>query len=158
MFAEGGYATTEPRDFEGDASNGGIPDDHHQIYYPKLLQQQEMPLSVCRAASVRTLTHKLVYRTDPTDADHDSELYDLVSDPLELANVYGNASYAAVQAELKNKLFLWYMHTSDVTPWLEDPRSGNMPFNPTAPAGSTKGKAFDVAADTADVGAGMTWH
>ena len=99
---------------------------------------------------VRTLTHKLVFRTDPTDADHDSELYDLVADPLELSNVYGNASYAAVQAALKEKLFLWFMQTSDVTPWLEDPRGGNMPFGPHA-AAAQGGKAHDVAADTPSI-------
>ena len=64
VFSEGGYATNEPRDFEGDASTGGLGPSTG-IYYPKLKQQQEQPLSVCRAASVRTLTHKLVFRTDP---------------------------------------------------------------------------------------------
>ena len=48
VFAEGGYGTNEPRDFEGDVSTGGIPSKGN-IYYPKLLQQQERPLSVCRA-------------------------------------------------------------------------------------------------------------
>lgn len=86
VFAEGGYATNEPRDHEGDPSNGGIPSPK-EIYYPKALQQQQEPLSVCRAASVRTLTHKLVLRTDPTAKDHCSELYDLVKDPLELTNM-----------------------------------------------------------------------
>ena len=64
VFAEGGYATNEPRDFEGDASTGGLGPTTG-IYFPKLRQQQEQPLSVCRSASVRTLTHKLIYRTDP---------------------------------------------------------------------------------------------
>ena len=110
-----GYATNEPRDFEGDGEdqNGGVG-PASGIYYPKMLQQQEVPLSVCRSvfdtkssslrcpdrfaqllpthgeiillsfeqASVRTLTHKLVMRTDPTSPDHYSELYDLVADPL----------------------------------------------------------------------------
>jgi len=156
VFAEGGYATNEPRDFEGDPSTGGTG-SRTAIYYPKLMQQQEHPLSVCRAASVRTLTHKLVFRTDPTDADHDSELYDLVADPLELSNVYGNASYAAVQAALKEKLFLWFMQTSDVTPWLEDPRGGNMPFGPHA-AAAQGGKAHDVAADTPSIDRAHVWH
>jgi choline-sulfatase len=157
VFAEGGYATNEPRDFEGDPSTGGTGSPT-AIYYPKMMQQQEHPLSVCRAASVRTLTHKLVFRTDPTDADHDSELYDLVADPLELSNVYGNASYAAVQAALKEKLFLWFMQTSDVTPWLEDPRGGNMPFGPHATAAQHGGKPHDVAADTPSIDRAHVWH
>ena len=41
VFAEGGYATNEPRDFEGDASSGGIGRPG-EIYYPKLKQQQEL--------------------------------------------------------------------------------------------------------------------
>ena len=123
VFAEGGYATNEPRDFEGYDSLPGKT----SIYYPKALQQQEKPLSVCRAASVRTGTHKLVRRTDPTDPDHDSELYDLSKDPLELKNLYGDPAYAAVQADLASKLFLWYMQTSDVTPWLEDKRANFPP-------------------------------
>ena len=174
VFAEGGYATNEPRDFEGDPSQGGVGNPN-QIYYPKMLQQQEKPLSVCRAASVRTLSHKLVYRTDPTDADHDSELYDLAADPLEMVNVYNNGSYAAVQADLKNRLFLWYMQTSDVTPWLEDPRSGNLPFpfpphraqQATAKGGVLQAHSWerhqaaymhDVAADTAESLKDVVWH
>ncbi|GMH95835.1 hypothetical protein TL16_g13242 [Triparma laevis f. inornata] len=47
VFAEGGYGTNEPRDFEGDSSNGGIPAIDTD-YYPKVLQEQEHPLSVCR--------------------------------------------------------------------------------------------------------------
>ena len=57
---------------------------------------------------VRTSTHKLVFRSDPTDADHDSELYDLVNDPRELMNVYKNSEYSEIKNELKEKLFLWY--------------------------------------------------
>eukprot|EP01044_Picomonas_judraskeda_P013448 COSAG03_NODE_2034_length_3199_cov_1282.360000_5_plen_143_part_00 len=45
-----GYATNEPRDFEGDNEdqNGGVGPPTG-IYYPKMLQQQEQPLSVCRS-------------------------------------------------------------------------------------------------------------
>ncbi|KAK3265502.1 hypothetical protein CYMTET_25817 [Cymbomonas tetramitiformis] len=160
VYAEGGYSTHEPRDFEGDASTGGIPRPK-SVYYPKLLQQQEKPLSVCRASSVRTLTHKLIFRTDPLDADHHSELYDLAQDPQELRNVYGLPEYAQVQADLKNKLFLWFMQTSDVTPWVEDPRSGlpdipkaDTPVihnTPTSPARNLpSGFPFDATADTSE--------
>jgi choline-sulfatase len=123
VYAEGGYSTHEPRDFEGAACQNAThkADD---VYYPKSMQQQLQPLSVCRAASVRTLTHKLVFRTDPLDEDHYSELYDLVADPLELVNVYGVDQYRAVQDALKSKLFLWLMQTSDVTPWYLDDRNG----------------------------------
>ena len=46
---------------------------------------------------VRTSTHKLVFRSDPTDADHDSELYDLVKDPRETKNVYKDEAYKDVR-------------------------------------------------------------
>ena len=143
VFAEGGYGTNEPRDFEGDVSTGGIPSKGN-IYYPKLLQQQERPLSVCRAAMVRTTTHKLIVRTDPTtDMEHECELYDLVNDPRETRNVYGNTSYSTVQAELKDRLFMWYMQTADVTPWLEDNRHGGLPWPPKKDA-----LPVDVYSDT----------
>ena len=133
VFAEGGYATNEPRDNEGAPLNWPIPHDPKQIYYPKSKQQLEQPLSVCRAASVRTSTHKLILRTDPTSPQHHSELYDLVSDPRELYNVYGNTSYTQVTAELTQKLFLWYMQTSDVSPYVPDDRNGgpNFPWPPS---------------------------
>eukprot|EP00927_Polykrikos_kofoidii_P011344 TRINITY_DN14799_c0_g1_i1.p1 TRINITY_DN14799_c0_g1~~TRINITY_DN14799_c0_g1_i1.p1 ORF type:complete len:542 (+),score=50.82 TRINITY_DN14799_c0_g1_i1:49-1674(+) len=134
VFAEGGYSTLEPRDAEGDPSQGPFPQPSF-IYYPKLLQQQQHPLSVMRAASVRTMTHKLVVRSDPTEVDWCSELYDLNSDPLEMQNLYNNESYAGVKADLKQKLFQWFMWTSDVTPWQEDPRNGGYPW-PSAPTDS----------------------
>jgi len=122
-----------------------------------MLQQQEAPISVCRAASVRTTTHKLIFRTDPTDADHDSELYDLVADPKELTNLYGNPTSVTVQAELKNQLFLWYMQTSDVTPWLEDPRQGK--WNPPADGYEQRRAAFfDVGADTVERPGRVLYH
>ena len=63
-------------------------------------------------------------------------------------------SFAVVQAQLKEKLFLWFMQTSDVTPWLEDPRGGDMPFGPHTAAG----KPADVAADTAPIEQLHVWH
>ena len=146
VFAEGGYSTHEPRDFEGDSCQNTTL-KVSDVYYPKSMQQQLQPLSVCRAASVRTLTHKLVFRTDPLDEDHHSELYDLVADPLELVNLYGVDSYRPVQESLKSKLFLWLMQTSDVTPWNLDNRNGwpNNPLQHMAGGGSF---VMDATQDT----------
>lgn len=122
-FAEGGYSTHEPRDFEGrcsDSTTGCAQPG--AIYYPKEKQEQEVPLSVCRAAMVKSSTHKLVLRSDPQALDHYSELYDLQADPLEMHNVYGNVTYASAEAGLKTQLMLWLLQTSDVTPWHEDSR------------------------------------
>jgi len=130
VYAEGGYSTREPRDFEGDDSSGGMPEDGTD-YYPKNLQQQEVPLSVCRAVMIRTLEYKLIYRSDWSDTDHDSELYDLRADPNELTNVYNVDEYRSIRDQLKMELLEWYMLTSDVTPWVEDDRNGEcFPFPP----------------------------
>lgn len=154
VFSEGGYSTHEPRDSEGDPANGGIGPKAF-IYYPKLLQQQEKPLSVCRAVSVRTLTHKLVLRTDPLDGDHCSELYDLQADPQELHNLYNQPQHEKVQAGLTQRILRWMMTTSDVTRWTLDPRSGGYPWNPKrddldvgAGGGRGSGIPVDVAVDT----------
>jgi len=113
VFTEGGYATNEPRDFEG---HDGLPSRASDYWYKEALEMA-VPLSVCRAVSVRNLTHKLVFRSDPADPDHSSELYDLVRDPYELSNKYGDAAYALLRAELKEEILRWLVQTSDVTPW-----------------------------------------
>ena len=77
----------------------------------------EGPLAGCRSVAVRNLTHKLVVRSDPLDADHDSELYDLVADPYELQNVSADPAFAPLKAELKDKMLNWLVQTSDITPW-----------------------------------------
>ena len=149
VFSEGGYSTNEPRDFEGNPINGGVPSEGN-IYYPKLLQQQEKPLSVCRAVSIRTMKYKLIIRTDPTSPQHFNELYDLTKDPKELHNVYYNndISYKDIITNLKQQIFEWYMFTSDVTPWSIDPRSGNMPYP------SSRRLPIDIGEDTIDVRGG----
>ena len=116
-FAEGGYPTTAPRSHEGNCADpvtGAGTCTPGTIYYPKAYQEWHEPLTVANAAMVRTHTHKLVRRSDVLDRDHDSELYDLAADPRELVNVYDNASYAGVRAQLSTMLLEWYMQTSDV--------------------------------------------
>ena len=133
VFSEGGFSnTTDWRDLEGSSVHGGLG-PKEGIYSPKLAQEQEQPLSTCRAASVRTLSHKLVLRSDPSvDASTDlgNELYDLAADPREETNVYGEPAYAAAQAELEKRLLRWYLETADVTPWAIDPRDGGYPWPP----------------------------
>jgi arylsulfatase A-like enzyme len=150
VFAEGGYGTLEPRDLEGDCADPlKAPDcNPGSIYYPKAYQEFHEPLTVCRSAMVRTGTHKLVRRSDVLDTDHDSELYDLAADPLELVNVYDNASYAGVRAELSEALFAWYLTTSDViqmpfvSPYGADELPREMPSgNWTTSGGRGRGRA-----------------
>jgi choline-sulfatase len=116
VFAEGGYDRHEPHCFEGKPADG-VAADPNAIYYPKAMQQQEHPLSVCRAAMIRTGTHKLVRRPDGRH-----ELYDLVADPLECNNAYGDPDLQSVRAELLERMLDWYIHTADVVPHDADPR------------------------------------
>jgi choline-sulfatase len=124
VFAEGGFASFEPRDLESDCDQPHKPcAPVGSNYYPKLLQQQEHPESVARAIMVRSKTHKLIWRNDPEYGEKDCELYDLTKDPKELSNKYDDPDYADVQSELKDNLLMWLSQTSDVTPELKDDRA-----------------------------------
>ncbi len=117
VFAEGGYDTHEPHCFEGRWSDYDLPRDPNHIYWPKGLQQQEHPESVCRSVMIRTGRHKLIRRTSGF-----AELYDLQDDPQELTNVYDDSRYDPVRRQLESDLVDWYIHTSDAVPIGEDSR------------------------------------
>lgn len=122
VFCEGGYDTFEPHcseAYEGElhAKRNIAMRSPENIYYPKILQQKEHPESVCRTVMIRTLKYKYVQRTSG-----DNELYDLINDPQELHNCYGEKEYAAIQQELKEQLLMWYLKTSDTVPYVDDPR------------------------------------
>ena len=117
VFCEGGYARHEPHCFEGRSDRDQFARSERHIYYPKGLQQQKHPDSVGRATMIRTATHKLVHR--PTGV---GELYDLVDDPRELRNRFGDTALAEVQQNLTQRLLDWFIQTSDVTPFAQDPR------------------------------------
>ena len=136
IYAEGGFSTNEPKTFEGQS----LPPEHPlyfnhiggnktNIYGPKGQQQQDNPLSVCRAVMVRNLKYKLVLRSDPSlinndgsTINHSCELYDYRNDPFELKNIYGDKDYRDVQNQLEKHLLTWFLNTSDVTKGNEDPR------------------------------------
>jgi len=113
-FAEGGYDTHERHCFEDPIKFGWTPED---LYYQKALLQQTHPDSVARSVMVRDATHKLIYRTTGQ-----SELYDMQQDPRELCNIYDKPEAADVRQRLERRLLDFYLHTSDVTPFDEDPR------------------------------------
>ncbi len=117
VYCEGGYDPHEPHCFEGRAEIGGIWVSPTHIYYPKGAQQQEYPASVCRSTMLRTLEYKLVRRTSGLN-----ELYDLIADPCELNNVYDEAAYTAVRAELESRMLDWYIHTADAVETEAHPR------------------------------------
>lgn len=120
IYAEGGYNPNEPQCFEGYAARMAQNKDKDVpsfIYYPKFLQQQEHPESVCRTVMMRTLKRKLIYRS----ADI-IEFYDLEKDPLELKNEVANPRYQAEISSMKSQLLDWYIATSDTVPMDDDNR------------------------------------
>jgi choline-sulfatase len=117
VYAEGGYDAHEPHCFEGRQARFDIPADVKGIYYPKGLQQQERPESVCRSTMIRTLDHKLIRRSTGVN-----ELYDMRDDPRELDNLYYDESYAQVTSKLEDRMLDWYVRTADAVPFDRDPR------------------------------------
>ncbi len=111
VFCEGGYDTREPHCFEG-TENFAIFLTEGTIYYPKMIQQQEKPGSVCRGVMMRNSRYKLNVRTNG-----ENELYDMQEDPDELVNLYSQPQYAQTINELQSRMLTWLIHTSDVVPW-----------------------------------------
>lgn len=114
VYCEGGYDTHEPWCFEPECFKGTYL-EHPQVegtdYYPKCLQQQEEPDTVCRVIMQRYKQWKLMVRTNGQN-----ELYNMATDPLEADNLYGQPEYAKIQNEMTQKLLNWLIHTSDVVP------------------------------------------
>lgn len=110
VFCEGGYDEREPHCFEGTPKFRYfmVPGS---IYYPKMIQQQEAPKSVCRTVMMRTPKYKLNIRTDG-----DNELYDMENDPRELNNIYSEPSMASTVQALKDQMLVWLIGTSDTVP------------------------------------------
>ncbi|MEM7537085.1 MAG: sulfatase-like hydrolase/transferase [Chloroflexota bacterium] len=116
-YCEGGYATHEPHCFEGKAERDPFARDESHIYFPKGKQQQDYPDSVGRDVSMKSMSHRLVYRPTGT-----CELYDVQTDPQELNNLYGQVDVADVQQSMESEMLRWLVQTSDVTPFETDPR------------------------------------
>ena len=92
------------------------------LYYPKVRLQHDHPDSICRAAMIRTLTHKLTVRSNG-----ENELYDLLNDPDELHNRYDSPDLAVVRTSLEKQMLEWYIKTSDVVPTDYDSRGFHVP-------------------------------
>lgn len=121
VFAEGGYDPHQPHCFEGRMVGRGashaIFGDPSQIYYPKGLQQQEQPESVCRATMIRWQDFKLIRRSAGVH-----ELYNMAEDPQELHNLYHDAAHGHIRQTLETHMLDWYIHTADVITKQECPR------------------------------------
>ena len=119
VFCEGGYDPREPHCSEGTLR----PSTRHLlepefIYYPKCIQQQEHPESVCRSIMMRTGRYKLVRRSL---GPH--EFYDLQADPNELINRYDDEAFRETIRDMERQMLDWYLATSDIVPMEENNRS-----------------------------------
>ena len=119
VFCEGGYDPREPHCSEGTLR----PSTRHLleptfIYYPKCIQQQEHPESVCRSVMMRTGRYKLVRRSL---GPH--EFYDLRADPDELVNRYQDEAFRETIRDMERQMLDWYLTTSDIVPMEENHRS-----------------------------------
>lgn len=118
VYCEGGYGTGESQCSEGvDKPETIWMQDPSNIYYPKYRQQKEHPASVDRAVMARNSHYKLVRR-----ASGEHEFYDLVADPGELHNLYGNDRYTKVCRQMEQQMLDWYLRTADTAPIQSDAR------------------------------------
>ncbi|MGI6578462.1 MAG: sulfatase-like hydrolase/transferase [Eubacteriales bacterium] len=116
VYCEGGYDM-----FERHVHELLRPTPMHipgAIYYPKSLQQDKHPESVCRTVMMRNNRYKFVVRTNG-----ENELYDMDNDPLEYENLYCIDEYKELVVELKDKMLTWMISTSDVVPHDKGPSS-----------------------------------
>jgi arylsulfatase A-like enzyme len=116
VFCEGGRLRGERHCMELEASNGGTTSANP--YWPRLcLQARDDVMYHGKAAMCRTHEYKYVRRVYESD-----ELYDLRRDPGETRNVVNEPAYAAVAAQLRDRLLTWYQETCDVVPFDGDRR------------------------------------
>jgi len=101
---------------------GAAPPDWQRSFYYRYWDHGGH--NVCAHYGLRTMTHKLVYFHPPEATwrsavnpeprvDPYWELFDLVRDPNELHNVYGDPKYASLQTQLKHKLESLQQHYGD---------------------------------------------
>lgn len=118
VFCQGGRLQGEDQATELESLQR-YADPKESQYWPRLALQtsDEQPWHT-KATMCRTGEFKYVRRHDEQD-----ELYDLSNDPQEQHNVIGDPQYAAVLAQLKERMLTWYMETSDVVPFDMDHRA-----------------------------------
>ncbi len=92
------------------------------IYAPKAALQRARPELVGTAMVLRTSDHTYVHRRYEND-----ELYDRRVDPAETDNLIGRTDMAGLASALRDALFGWLADTSDVIPWVSDPRFPEIP-------------------------------
>ena len=117
-YSEGGYNISDHQLFEKVDSG---------IYKHKSEIQHELPHLVGKAECIRTQNWSYIYRHDGQD-----ELYNRLEDPAETINLLAskhieNNELDEVVKQLRNEMFNWLVETSDVIPWVRDPRFPEIP-------------------------------
>jgi choline-sulfatase len=109
VYAEGGSIPPRP---------GIWPVRGPESIYHKMAEvRQEHPECQSPTTMLRNARYKLIYRRDDQ-----CELYDMQEDPRELCNLYDDPAHADVRDALQTQLLDWYLDTSTVHSWEEDPR------------------------------------
>ncbi len=117
VFCEGGRLLGERQAMEIE-SLAAYENPQESQYWPRItLQTSDEEPWHTKAAMCRTRDFKYVRRHYELD-----ELYDLRKDPHERHNVIDEPAYAAVLAQLKERMLTWYMETCDVVPFDADQR------------------------------------
>jgi choline-sulfatase len=116
-FSEGGYNVYEPQAFEP-----RMPGP----YAPKANLENDKPLTVQRAAAIKTRDFTFIARPHGQ-----SELYDRRRDPMETRNLIDNAQHRRTLTDMQQRLLGWYVETTGVPPNIKDPRD-TPPFTKTA--------------------------
>jgi arylsulfatase A-like enzyme len=115
VFCEGGRRQGEVQAMELES---GCAADSANLYWPRaILQADDTHPYHRKAVMVRTDRFKYVYRSAEQD-----ELYDLVRDPQELTNRIDDPTYAAIAAQLRERMLDWLVETADVVPRSIDKR------------------------------------
>ena len=117
-YSEGGFNISDHQLFEKVDSG---------IYKHKSEIQHELPHLVGKAECIRTQNWSYIYRHDGQD-----ELYNRIEDPAETINLLAskyieNNELDEVVKQLRNEMFNWLVESSDVIPWVRDPRFPEIP-------------------------------
>lgn len=83
-------------------------------YNKKQVTYQTSPDTMARTKMVRTKSHKLVVRLRGGN-----ELYDIVKDPHEMKNLYGDSAYNDVVMELQQLMIEWCLETDPDKPKMQ---------------------------------------
>lgn len=108
-FSEGGFALSEEPLLERSPEGS--------FYFAKGQLQHDDTAAAGRAVSVRTAEWTYVHRLY-----EGHELYDRAADPHELRNIAGEPHLSPVELTLRAQVLEWLLSTSDVIPWVPDPR------------------------------------